>query len=140
MWIFLPLLLLWGCASSTQKETAQQMAAIQRALAQDPQYGAAQLFDDYLFDRLEAPRRAQFEADCAATPDISIFCFSVLNRERLVAKTKERDNELRLTRHRGRPVRPRFNAKNELLNWKEIKGAPVGGLLRGMPKQDLAKM
>ena len=134
-------MVLFGCTSSEpRRETPEQMAAIQRVLAQDPEFGAAKLFDDYLFDRLEAPRRAQFEADCAATPEISVFCFSVLNRERLVAKTKERDREMSHGRRRRTTVHPRFNAKNELMNWKEIKGATVASLLRGLPKNSTPKM
>jgi soluble lytic murein transglycosylase len=100
----------------------------------------ARIFDDLLQNRLNAEERAQLDTNCRTTPQASVFCFSVLNRARLMEKTKEVEKEAQPARYSGKSYRPHFDGKNKLLNWSELRAAPVQGLLRGMPKGNRSKL
>jgi soluble lytic murein transglycosylase len=111
-----------------------------REIAVEPQFAMAKIFDDLMQNRLNEDEQAQLDTNCRTTPQASVFCFSVLNRARLIEKTKEVEKESAPVRYTGRIYRPHFDSKNKLLNWAELRSAPVQGLLRGMPKGQKSKI
>lgn len=133
--------LLLGCSgpSSQITEDASPQDA-ERLIAEDPHYAMAKLFDDLVQNRLDAHQVKELETNCRTTPQASVFCHGVLNRMQLAAKAKELEKELLPIKYQGRTYRAQFNAKNRVLNWNQIKGAPLTGLLRGMPKGTRSKM
>lgn len=135
--LLLCLLLLAGCSSPEARVVSDSS---DRGPAEDPAFPMAKLFDDLIQKRLHSEHQQQFEANCQATPAASVFCFSVLNREKLEARAKEVQKEGLPTRYQGKTYRPRFGAKHQVLNWGDLKGAPVPGLLRGMPKGQAGPM
>jgi soluble lytic murein transglycosylase-like protein len=128
-----------ACTGPTTLVDALEESA-DRTLAEDPGFPMAKLFDDYLQGKLDRARSNQYEKDCEAMPHASIFCYSVTNRNRFETRLKEIELELAPKKYQGRPIRPRFNQRNELLNWSELKDAPVAGLLKGLPKKSKAKL
>ncbi len=111
-----------------------------RVLAEDPLYTMAKRFDDLVRGKLSPSDATELERLCEKDPQKSLFCHGVLNRTRLIAQTLEASRAMSTKRYRGRPYRAQFSAKNQVLNWNEIRKAPVQGLLRGMPKNSLPKM
>jgi soluble lytic murein transglycosylase len=132
------LLSISACSSAPQATVAQEEP--ERELAEDPQFQMARLFDELLQGRMIESQRLRYEQDCAAMPHASVFCFTVSNRKKLMDLTLEVARDAKPKRTLSNPVRPRFNAKNQVLNWNELKTASVGNLLRGLPKKSRSKL
>lgn len=128
--------ILFGCA---QSGTLRESASSEDVTA-EPQFAMAKLFDDLMHARLNSDQAKQLETNCREYPQASVFCFSILNRQRLTDAFKEMEKDAQPVKYRGRTFRPRFGAKNAVLNWEELRNAPVQGLLRGMPKGQTAKL
>ncbi len=135
--VLLCLVLLAGCTSADTRLAADNA---DRGPAEDPAFPMAKLFDDLIQKRLHSEHQQQFEANCRATPVASVFCFSVLNREKLEACAKEVQKEALPVRYQGKTYRPHLGAKHQVLNWADLRSAPVPGLLRGMPKGQAGAM
>jgi soluble lytic murein transglycosylase len=100
----------------------------------------AKIFDDFLQNHLEKTELSKLQTNCREMPEASVFCFGILNKEKFDKKVKEVEQINRSNPYMGKAVRAQFDKNNEILNWKELQGAPVQGLLRGMPKGAKAKM
>jgi len=86
-------------------------------------------FDRFLKDDLNPTEVFLLKESCQKKPDESIFCFSILNRERLNENLKERAKRPRIPK--GRTLHPRF-AKGEVTNWDALRAGGINGLIRGL--------
>ncbi len=127
------LLVIAGCSaplSTLEREPA----------ADDPRLPMAKLFDDLLQNKLHSEQQAQLEANCAATPQASIFCHGIVHRAALQAKVAQSLKDAQPAKYRGPRYYPSFSKSGELLNWTELRSAPVPGLLRSLPKSQPKRM
>ncbi len=89
----------------------------------------AQLFDTYLQQQLPPPQIALLQEDCEKHPNDSIFCYGLLNKDRL-EKLVESSNKVVIPRS-GPAVHAKFN-RGKIKNWLELRFASIGSLIRGI--------
>ncbi len=133
------LVLLVACTSTTSPLETFSLNQ-ERNPAEDPQYAQAKLFDDWFRGKLKPDEHKAYEEGCRQAPTSHPFCFTVFNRALLTAKTREIENEMRPSRYRGPTVRPKFDSSLKISNLSDLKSAPVQGILRGLPKNQIKKL
>jgi len=89
----------------------------------------ATLFDDYLQKQMPPPEIQVLLEDCTEQPSDSVFCYGLLNKERL--ETLVASGAKSIVGRTGAVVKARFKL-GKIKNWLELRFAPVGALIHGL--------
>jgi soluble lytic murein transglycosylase len=133
-------LLLAGCSSTPRPVITEDLSALPApasvntiavtpASNDDRTLAKAQMFDRFLRSDLSPSETFTLREQCDLNPISNIFCFSIVNYDQFEEKLKKL--KLPPAKTGVASVRPRVTG-GKIRNWRQLKSAPVGLLVRGL--------